>query len=123
MKTVRDVMNRAFALLGYTDRMGDYDADKFAPQHKQAISLCQTVLEDICKIEGIEPPVLRSIDDELPVSQTSINLVMPYGLAMWFAQLDSDGTQQQIHSMLYNQRLGSVPKAQKRVTLNYSPFE
>ena len=113
MKTVRDVMNRAFALLGYTDRMGDYDADKFAPQHKQALSLCQTVLEDICKIEGTE----------LPVSQTSINLVMPYGLAMWFAQLDGDGTQQQIHSMLYNQRLGSVPKAQKQVTLNYSPFE
>ena len=123
MKTAREVVDRAFALLGYTDRIGNFDADKFAPQYRQSIAICQTILDEICKIEGVNYIALKSLDDELPVSSISIDLVMPYGVAMWFAQADGDGTSQQIHSMLYNQKLGIVPKTQKVVTLSYSPIE
>ncbi len=123
MTTAREVCDRAFALLGYTDRIGNYDKDKFAAQYKRSLDLCQTILDEIMRIEGIDRTDIISLDDTLPVSDTSINLVMPYGLAMLFAQQDADGTQQQIFSLLYNQRLGLVPKAQKTVTLNYSPIE
>ncbi len=123
MKTAREVFDRAFALLGYTDRMGNLDATKFAPQYKQSVAYCQTVLDDICRIEGNGFHQIEDLDAELPISSTSIDLVMPYGLAMYLAQIDGDGTQQQLFSLQYSQRLGYVPKPQKKVTLNYSPIE
>ena len=123
MTTAREVCDRAFALLGYTDRIGNYDKEKFASQYKLSLQLCQTILDEIMRIEGTNRVNLESLDEDLPISDTSINLVMPYGVAMLFAQQDGDGTQQQIHAMLYNQRLGLVPKSQKAVTLKYSPIE
>lgn len=123
MKTAREVCDRAFAMLGYTDRIGNFDEQKFAPQYRLAVQLCQTILDEIMHIEGVERAEIQSLDDELPISDTSINLVMPYGLAMYFAQHDADGTQQQIFSLLYNQKLGLVPKSKKTVTLSYSPIE
>ena len=75
------------------------------------------------KINVVSRKDIESLDEELTLSDTSINLVMPYGLAMWFAQMDGDGTNQQIFSLLYNQKMGLVPKPQKTVTLNYSPNE
>jgi hypothetical protein len=123
MKTAREAFDRAFALLGYTDRIGNLDADKFAPQYRQSMAYCQTVLDDICRIEGNGLHEIEDIDEELPISSTSINLVMPYGLAMYLAEIDGDGTKQQMFALQYEQRLGYVPKPQKSVTLNYSPIE
>lgn len=123
MKTAREVCDRAFAMLGYVDRIGNYDEEKFAPQYKQLIQFCQTVYDELSLIEGVERKNIESLDDELNLSDTSINLVMAYGLAMWLAQMDGDGTNQQFFSLLYNQKMGLVPKPQKTVTLNYSPNE
>lgn len=123
MKTAREVCDRAFAMLGYVDRIGNYDEEKFAPQYKQSMQVCQTIIDELSRVEGVERKDIESLDDELNLSDTSINLVMPYGLAMWYAQMDGDGTNQQIFSLLYNQKMGLVPKPQKTVTLNYSPNE
>lgn len=123
MTTAREVCDRAFALLGYTDRIGNYDEEKFAPQYRLAVQLCQSILDEIMRVEGKTRTDITSLNDNLPASDTSINLVMPYGVAMLFAQQDNDGTQQQIFSLLYNQKLGLVPKPQKTVTLKYSPIE
>lgn len=123
MKTAREACDRAFAMLGYVDRIGNYDEEKFAPQYRKQLQVCQTVIDELSRIEGIERKDIESLDEELTLSDTSINLVMPYGLAMWFAQMDGDGTNQQIFSLLFNQKMGLVPKPQKTVTLNYSPNE
>ena len=123
MNTAREAWDRAFAMLGYVDRIGNYDEEKFAPLYRKQLQVCQTVIDELSRIEGIERKDIESLDEELTLSDTSINLVMPYGLAMWFAQMDGDGTNQQIFSLLFNQKMGLVPKPQKTVTLNYSPNE
>lgn len=123
MKTALEVCENAFALLGYTDRIGNLDAQKYAVQYRQAIGVCNVILHEIQRIEGKSYGDITELSDELDISERSINEVMPFGVAMYFANMDGDGTQQQIYSLIYNQKLGLCPRPSRTVTLNYTPSE
>jgi len=116
MTTVKEVLDRAIELLGYTDRYGMSDSEQFGATFKTAITAVNTVISDLSRCEHITYVPVTSIDDTVTLSQVSIDDILPYGVAQWLAMIDGDGTNQQMFAFMYNQKRASAPKPYLTVT-------
>jgi len=58
---------------------------------------------------------LNNINDEINLPTRALYDVMPYGVAMFLAQAEGDGDNQQMFSALYNQKRGSVKAPPKTI--------
>ena len=123
MSTVGSLVNKALELLQYTDRNGVPDSERYTPQYKSALGYANMVCSDLSRIEHIDFTPHTSLDDELTISDISINDIAPYGLAMWLALSNKDAENQAIFSMLYNQKRVTAPRTQYKITQTYKVMD
>ncbi|MBQ8649146.1 MAG: hypothetical protein IJ470_03660 [Clostridia bacterium] len=113
--TGTEMMNRALILLGYTDSQGSVSAEQRFKS--RAVTVINTVYADLYftgkQREELKP--IKSLSDEIRLSERALNDVMPYGVAAYFAMSESDGDQQQIFARLYNQKRTASETANKIV--------
>lgn len=105
MKTGEQVKNRALQLLNYTDRNGRLDSAMYADVTARALPLINQIYSDVwygLHDEGFEE--LGAITDTFQLPERVINDVMPYGVAMLFAQTIGDADNQSLMAMFYNRK-------------------
>lgn len=111
MKTGNDVFNRAMMLLGYTGIDGAVNGAQSAELFRRELDILNQVLADLWPLEkdtAFEP--MTSVNADIQLSAAAIENVMPYGVAMFLAQADGDGANQQFYASLYQQKRNAVKK-------------
>lgn len=115
MTTGMDVLNRALRLLSYTDASGNVDPALSAELYKRGLEVLNQVLAELWPLEHLPEEAenfapLTSIQQELPLSVFAAQTAMPYGVAMFLAQADGDGSNQQFFASLYQQKRSAVTR-------------
>lgn len=113
---VGSLVQNSVQMLGYTDRYGSPDSEQYANLYKASLVFVNMIVSDLAKIEGITYVPHTSEDDELYLSQITIDDIAPYGLAMWLAQLNNDGDNQALFASLYNQKRALTPHPKHTIT-------
>lgn len=109
MKTGMDILQRAMSLLGYTNAAGEVDAGLSAELYRRGLDILNQVLADIWPLEHAGPfRPLTSIHEKIPLSSGASETTLPYGVAMFLAQSDGDGGNQQFYAALYQQKRNAV---------------
>lgn len=109
MKTGMDVLQRALGLLGYTGIDGAVDGAQSAELIRRGLDTVNQVMADLWPLEkSIQYMPLLSIHEEVPLSAAAVENAMPYGVAMFLAQADGDGANQQFFASLYQQKRCAV---------------
>ncbi len=109
-----DVVERALALLNYTDRRGKVDKKQAAEIYGRCLPLLNSVLADLLFIKRQPLVEMASIMDDVPLDEATVIGVMLYGVAMMMAQSESDGDNQQLFAALYNQKRNTVTRENGR---------
>ena len=115
MKTGQDVLRRAMSLLGYTGVDGAVDGAQAAELLRRGLDVVNQVTAEIWPLEwpdAFRP--LASLQEEISLSVYAIESILPYGVAMFLAQADGDGTNQQFFAGLYQQKRNAAERAPAR---------
>lgn len=89
--TLKDAADAALKLLGHINEQGSIDENREAKYYGAAAALAEPLQDDLLRREGKIPAgPLAALTDTLSVSDGTARGVLPYGLAMRFAQLDGD---------------------------------
>ena len=114
MKTGNDVFNRALLLLGYTGIDGAVNGAQSAELFRRELDVLNQVMADLWPLEKDEVyQPLVNVNENIPLSVAAVENVMPYGVAMFLAQADGDGANQQLYATLYQQKRNAVKKPLK----------
>ena len=107
--TGREVINRAIDLLGYSPANGN---TQIAPRiMNRAVSIVNVVYEDLWGItsaQEFEP--IKALPDEVKLTGRALEC-MPYGVAAFIAQSESDGDGQQLWMLTYNKKRRTLSKS------------
>lgn len=109
--TAFKMFEKAMTLCGYATAEGVNGRDDML---KKALTLINLVYADlyysfVSLSDEKEVPELKSIHDEIKLPQRILLDVMPYGVAMYLAQNESDADNQALFAALYNRkRVGFV---------------
>lgn len=115
MKTGMDVFLRAMSLLGYTGIDGVVDAAQSAELVRRGLNIVNQVLADLWPLEKtIRFTPMASIHEDVPLSVEAVEGILPYGVAMFLAQAEGDGTNQQYYASLYQQKRNAVRRYPRR---------
>lgn len=96
-----ELLNNALKMLGYTN--ADGNAELTGRIRNGAVVAVNLVYSDLWKTESNEPfKPIKSLDDEILLSQKATDECFLYGLAMHIARSENDGDQQQYFAHLYN---------------------
>lgn len=110
--TGTEVLDKALRLLGYTDSLGLPEMN--GRIKSRAVAVVNAVYSDLFYLlhdHGF--PGVRALKEEICLPERVLNDVMPYGVAAFLAQGESDGDQQQYFMAIYNsKRLGIAGSAQ-----------
>lgn len=100
--TAKDIVNKAVDLLGYSTVNGN---TQIQPRiMNRAVSLVNTVYEDLWGITGEgEFKPITTLSDEIELIGRAAEC-MPYGVAAFIAQSESDGDSQQLWISMYNKK-------------------
>lgn len=115
MKTGEQVKTRALQLLNYTNQQGRLDSAMYADVTARALSLINQIYSDVwygLHDEGFEE--LPSLADELCLPERVIDDVMPYGVAMLFAQTIGDADNQSLMATMYNRKRAGLSHLRRR---------
>lgn len=105
--TGQQMFDKAMTLLGYVGSHNEISGkDELLTRGLMFINQIYSDLHYSCDIIDFVP--LSNINDEINLSKRILYDVMPYGVAMFLAQAEGDGDNQQMFSSLYNQKRGSV---------------
>lgn len=105
MRTGEQVKNRALQLLDYTDQNGRLDSAMYIDVHARALAVVNQIYGDLWyAVHDGGFCELPTLSEELQLPERVINEVMPYGVAMLFAQTIGDADNQSMMSDLYNQK-------------------
>ena len=97
------MIETAATMLGYTNINGNLQLN--ARINSKSLVTVNQVYSDLWRVcYDIEFVPLKSIHEEIKLPERALNDVMPYGVAMFLAQSESDGDQQQLYSALYNRK-------------------
>lgn len=115
--TGTQILDKAIRLLGYTDGMGI--AEMNGRLKSRAVPVINAVYSDLFYLlHDYGFSGVRELKDEICLPNRVLNDVMPYGVAAFLAQGESDGDQQQYFMMIYNnKRLGVADRAEVRDVL------
>ena len=115
MKTGMYVFLRAMSLLGYTGIDGVVDAAQSAELVRRGLNIVNQVLADLWPLEKtIQFTPMASIHEDVPLSVEAVEGILPYGVAMFLAQAEGDGTNQQYYASLYQQKRNAVRRYPRR---------
>jgi hypothetical protein len=103
-----ELMLEALRLINYTNPKGEIDAQQSSEIMKRGLTIVNTILADVQRIEGKSTKRLVHLTDELDVEEDTAYDVMPWGVGMLIAQSAGDGDNQQLCAAMYNQKRGSV---------------
>ena len=109
--TGNEMMKKALTLLGYTDSTGETSGEQRF--RSRALTVLNGVYSDLFYIkhrDGFVP--LSKTTDNIELSERELNDIMPYGVAAFLAQSESDGDQQQIFISLYNSKRAALTKSE-----------
>ena len=107
--TGQAMLKFATDLLGYSNANGNLQLSaRITGKALVNLNLIYSDLWRICKDEEFIP--LSNIHGEINLPERVLNDVMPYGVAMMIAQNESDGDQQQLYSVLYNQKRAALSR-------------
>lgn len=109
--TGSEMMKKALVLLGYTDSTGEISGEQRF--RSRALTVLNGVYSDLFYIkhsDGFVP--LNKITDNIELSERELNDVMPYGVAAFLAQSESDGDMQQTFISLYNSKRAALTKSE-----------
>lgn len=113
--TGTEVIERALSLLNYTDPRGRVDPRQTTELHRRCLPLLNMILADLLFIKRQPLVEMKSAADEVPLDEATVLGVMPYGVAMLFAQSENDGDSQQLYAALYNQKRNTVTREIGRI--------
>lgn len=105
MKTGEQIKNRALQLLNYTDQNGRLDSAMYADVTARSLAIVNQIYAEAWYAlhdRGFEE--LGTLTDEVQLPERIVNEVMPYGVAMLFAQSIGDADNQSLMVDLYNQK-------------------
>ena len=115
--TGQEVFRQAIRLLGYTDTLGDPDSVQNTEIYKRGLSVINQLVCDLSLAEnGQMAEPMRSLKEELPLSERTARDILPYGVAMMLAAAAGDGDNQQLFAALYDQKRVSVRSGYERRT-------
>ena len=77
--------------------------------------IINAVLADVLPIAGEPVSAIGTLEDTLPVAEDTAVRVMVYGVAMWLAQSEADGDNQQLMASIYNQKRNAIRRSSGRV--------
>ncbi len=107
-----ELLNNALKIIGYTD--SDGNAELTQRIRKSAIVTVNLVYADLWKTENKESfEPIKSLDDEIKLSQRVTDECFLYGLAMHIARSENDGDQQQFYAALYNSKRAGLTRYEK----------
>lgn len=107
--TGSEMMKKALVLLGYTDSTGEISGEQRF--RSRAITVLNGVYADLFyAINGTGFVPISHVTDKIELPERVLNDVMPYGVAAFLAQSESDGDQQQTFIALYNAKRASLTK-------------
>lgn len=104
--TAEYVIEKAMALLGYTDMEGNTSSARFQGVSLSALNAIYGDLYYINNAIGFTP--VGSASEEINLDERVINDVMPYGVAAFIAQNMGDTVNQQFFSQMYNLKRKTV---------------
>ncbi|MCI8554038.1 MAG: hypothetical protein HFJ80_03735 [Clostridiales bacterium] len=113
MKTGRDIWEQALRLLRYTNGYGELDGGLEAALYKRGLAVVNQIYADLWYLEQPEAEdffPLRTLEQEVRLSDRLKNDSMVYGVAMLLAQSEDDIENQEVFAAIYNQkrRAGAV---------------
>lgn len=115
--TGTQMLDKALRLLGYTDSLGQPEMS--GRIKSRAVAVINAVYSDLFYLLHTAGfPGIRALKDVICLPERLLQDVMPYGVAAFLAQGESDGDQQQYFMMIYNnKRLGVAGTAAVRDVL------
>lgn len=116
-----ELLNDTLRMLGYSESNGNVQL----PQRvrNSAVVTINLVYEDLWNICYDEPFVpIKNFSDEIVLPDKVPKSTVMYGLAMYIAQSENDGDQQQLYAHLYNAgraRLSKIEKVIDKIPRSY----
>ena len=105
--TGNQLLNTSLKILGYTDQNGN--SQLTARIRNCAVVNINLVYADLWRITHDTPFIpINSLGDTVDLPENALHDVFLYGLCMHMARSENDGDQQQVYTMLYNQKRASL---------------
>lgn len=99
------------SLLGYTGADGAVNGAQSAELFRRGLNIVNQVMADIWPLERKDAYIpLSNINDDIPLSQYAVESAILYGVAMFLAQSEGDGENQQFYSSLYQQKRNAAKR-------------
>ena len=113
--TGEELLRQALYLLNYTNNRGEIDTRNSEELIRRGVPIINAVLADVLPIAGEPVSAVGTLEDTLPVAEDTAVRVMVYGVAMWLAQSEADGDNQQLMASIYNQKRNAIRRSSGRV--------
>ncbi len=103
--TGKEAFRQALRLLNYTDNLGEPDSVRQTELYKRGLAVVNQIVAELGLAQtGSLPKRLTSLQQEVPLSEQTARLVLPYGIAMLTAAAQNDGDAQAMFAALYDAR-------------------
>ena len=113
--TGEELLRQALYLLNYTNNRGEIDTRNSEELIRRGVPIVNAVLADVLPIAGEPVSAIGTLEDTLPVAEDTAVRVMVYGVAMWLAQSEADGDNQQLMASIYSQKRNAIRRSSWRV--------
>lgn len=113
--TGEELLRQALYLLNYTNNRGEIDTRNSEELIRRGVPIVNAVLADVLPIAGEPVSAIGTLEDTLPVAEDTAVRVMVYGVAMWLAQSEADGDNQQLMASIYSQKRNAIRRSPGRV--------
>lgn len=116
----RKVYDEAMILYGVVSQRGTVDQSRAELYETRALTVMSMMQRELYLMEqGDEerplPKDIRTMNDELQISDDAALRVMLYGLVMYFAEFDRDAFLYNTYSVEYSNRLQTLHRPRKRI--------
>jgi hypothetical protein len=105
--TAKNMIDKAMIMLGYSSREGNLGAEsEIAARGLTFVNLIYADLFYALGEKGFVP--LNSTAEDIKLPERVLHDIMPFGVAMYFAQSESDADNQSLYAALYNQKRSTI---------------
>ena len=111
--TAREILNSALKLLGYTEANGNSEL----PQRilNRATAVINVIYSELYRAEGGNEFIpIKSLTDEIKLTEAVLTEIMPCGVAMMIAGSESDGDNQSFWAETYSRKKAILTRIEER---------
>ena len=114
--TGQEAFEQAMGLLGYANGNGLRNDNALL---QRALPILNAVYGDLYYVSEKKNPYkpIVSIAEEVPLPERVTNDCFVYGVAMWLAQSENDGDNQQLFASIYNQKRAGASHWGRRIDI------